>query len=129
MIYLDACAVVKLTRQEAETDALRAWIAQNPRPLASSALVRAEAVRALVGTEPGALPVLHAVLAVLHLRPITDAVLDAAARLPAAALPTLGAIHVATADDLRHALTAFVTYDRRQAAAARAHDLPVVSPA
>jgi predicted nucleic acid-binding protein len=128
VIYLDSSAVVKLARQESETDALRAWLAANPRPLAVSALARTEAARALVRTEPAALPVLWRVLAVFHQKPVTDAVLDAAAHLPGATLRSLDAIHLATAEDLAPVLTWFVAYDKRLADAARSRGLPVAAP-
>jgi predicted nucleic acid-binding protein len=104
MIYLDSSAIVKLARYEPETDALRMWLKANPRPLATSALARTEAARALIRIEPSALQGLRAVLAMLHQNPITDAVLDAAAQLPGATLRSLDAIHLATAEDLASAL-------------------------
>ena len=128
MIYLDSSALVKLARHEPETDALRAWLAANPQPLTASALARTEAARALRRAEPAALPVLRAVLALLHQAPITDAILDAAAALPGLALRSLGAIHLATAEDLAPVLTWFVAYDKRLADAARSRGLPVAAP-
>jgi predicted nucleic acid-binding protein len=128
MIYLDSSAVVKLARQEPETDALRAWLAANPRPLVASALARTEAARALARAEPAALPVLRVVLTVLHQKPVTDAVLDAAAQMPGTTLRSLDAIHLATAEDLAPVLTWFVAYDKRLAEAARSRGLPVASP-
>ncbi|WP_322780942.1 type II toxin-antitoxin system VapC family toxin [Frankia sp. Cas4] len=128
MIYLDSSAIVKLVRQESETDALRAWLAANPMPLTASALARTEATQALIRTEPAALPVLRAVFAVLHQKPITDAVLDAAATLPDAMLRSLDAIHLATAEELAPVLTWFVAYDKRLVQAARSRGLPVASP-
>ncbi|WP_239336619.1 type II toxin-antitoxin system VapC family toxin [Frankia sp. CiP3] len=128
MIYLDSSAIVKLARQESETDALRAWLAANPKPLTASALARTEAARALIRTEPAALPVLRAVLTVVHQKPITEAILDAAATLPGAMLRSLDAIHLATAENLAPTLTWFVAYDKRLTEAARARCLPVASP-
>lgn len=128
MIYLDSSAIVKLARQEAETDALRGWLAANPQPLAASALARTEASRALMRSEPAALPVLRSVIAVFHQRPITDAILDAAASLPGAGLRSLDAIHLATVEDLRPVLSWFVAYDKRLVDAARSRGLPVASP-
>lgn len=128
MIYLDSSAVVKLARQEAETDALRAWLARNPAPMVASALARTEAARALHRTDPAALPVLRAVLAVLHQKPVDDAILDAAAALPGATLRSLDAIHLATAEALAAVLTWFVAYDKRLLLAAQDRGLPVVSP-
>jgi uncharacterized protein len=129
VIYLDSSAVVKLARREAESDALRAWLAANPRPLTVSALARTETARALLRSDPAALPVLRTVLALLHQSPITDAILDAAAQLPDPAVRSLDAIHLATAEELVTVLTWFVAYDRRLAEAARDRGLPVVAPA
>jgi predicted nucleic acid-binding protein len=129
MIYLDTSAIVKLARREAESDALRAWLAANPEPLVASALARTEAARALARTEPSALPVLRAVLALLHQKPVSDAVLDSAAVLPGAALRSLDAIHLATAEALVAGLSWFVAYDKRLADAARERGLAVVAPA
>jgi predicted nucleic acid-binding protein len=128
VIYLVSSAIVKLARQESETDALRAWLAANPRPLTTSALTRTEAARALIRAEPAALPVLRAVLAVLHQKPVTDAVLDAAASLPGALARSLDAIHLASAEELAPALTWFVAYDKRLAEAAHSRGLPVATP-
>jgi predicted nucleic acid-binding protein len=115
VIYLDSSAIVKLAHQEGETDALRAWLAANPGPLAASALARTETARALVRIDPTALPVLQAVLALLHQKPVTDAVLDAAAQLPGETLRSLDAIHLATAELLGEApqLVTVVTRDTR----------------
>ncbi len=129
MIYLDSSAIVKLARREAETNALRRWLARNPQPLGSSSLARTETARALARSEPAALPVLRSVLALIHQRPVTDAILDAAATLPEPTLRSLDAIHLATAEDLRGVLTRFVAYDKRLARAARARGLPVAAPA
>jgi predicted nucleic acid-binding protein len=128
VIYLDSSAIVKLARQEAETDALRGWLTQNRQPLATSALAPTETARALVRSQPDALPVLRSVLALLHQRPLTDAVLDTAAELPGPMLRSLDAIHLATAEDLRTVLTWFVAYDKRLLEAARERGFPVIAP-
>lgn len=128
MIYLDSSAIVKLARREAETRALREWLAANPAPLAASALARTETRRALLRTEPIAVPVLDAVLATVNQAPVSDAILDAAGRLPGANLRSLDAIHLATADELRPVLTWFVAYDARLLDAARSRKLRVASP-
>jgi hypothetical protein len=128
VIYLDSSAIVKLARQEAETAALRAWLAAHPQPLVTSALARTESTRALLRSEPAAVPVLRAVLAILHQKPVTDTVLDAAAVVPGPGLRSLDAIHLATAEELRPVLAWFVAYDKRLAEAARARALPVTAP-
>jgi predicted nucleic acid-binding protein len=128
VIYLDSSAIVKLVRKEAETDALRAWLTANPNPLATSALARTETARALAFSEPKALAVLPNVLALLHQRPITDTILDAAGRLPQTRLRSLDAIHLATAEDLRTVLASFIAYDKRLLVAANNRGLPVACP-
>ncbi len=97
--------------------------------MAASALARTEAARALIRSDPNALPVLRAVLALLHQEPVTDAILDAAAALPGATLRSLDAIHIASAEHLAPVLTSFVVYDKRLAAVALSRGLPVVTPA
>jgi predicted nucleic acid-binding protein len=130
VIFLDSSAIVKLARREAESDALRAWLAvRRSAPLVASALVRSETARALQRGEPAALPLLPAVLAVLHQKPVTDAILDAAARLPGETLRSLDAIHLATAEQLRVGLDWFVAYDKRLHEAASMRGLPAVAPA
>ncbi|MGE5829107.1 MAG: type II toxin-antitoxin system VapC family toxin [Micromonosporaceae bacterium] len=128
MIYLDSSAVVKLVRREAETHALRAWLAANPQPLVASALARTETTRALRCVEPTALPVLASVLALLHQVPLSDPILDSAAALADRALRSLDAIHIATAASLGAGVSWFVAYDRRLAQAAQTEGLAVVSP-
>ncbi len=129
MIYLDSSAIVKLARREAETDALRAWLSANPEPLVASGLARTEAARALMRSEPAALPILSSVLSLLHQKPVSDPVLEAAATLPGTSLRSLDAIHLATAEALLPALTWIVAYDKRLADAARSRGLPTAAPA
>ncbi|HEX5497033.1 MAG TPA: type II toxin-antitoxin system VapC family toxin [Mycobacteriales bacterium] len=126
MIYLDSSAAVKLVRRELETDALRARIGANPQPMVSSVLVRTEVSRALIRTDPSALPNLRMVIATINQVPITDAVLDAAAAMPEPALRSLDAIHLATAMHLSPSW--FATYDKRLVEAARCRGLRVLSP-
>ncbi len=128
MIYLDSSAIVKLVRSEAETSALRAWLAKNPQPLVTSSLARTEAARALTRSEPTALGKLSAVLATFHQKSVTDAILDAAAMLPDPYIHSLDTIHLVTAEALGTALTTFVAYDRRLAALAQKRGLLVESP-
>jgi uncharacterized protein len=128
VIYLDSSAIVKLARSEAETPALRAWLTERRQPLGTSALARTESARALARTEPRALTVLPAVLALLLQKPVTEEVLEAAARLPEPGLRTLDAIHLATAEELREVLTGFVSYDKRLTEAAQSRGLPVAVP-
>lgn len=133
VFYADASALVKLIREEAESDALHAYF--DGADLISSELVLTEiprAVRRAVAREPK-LPLdlllerAGELIDVLALRPLDRALLAGAGALAEPALRALDAIHVASAVDL-DPLGAFVTYDERQAAAARLAGLRTMAP-
>lgn len=132
MIYLDSAALVKLVREERETRALVDWLNEREgQRLVASVLVDVEVPRALRRSQPGVLGAVAATLA-----RIDRIELDAAIRATAAAyvdplLRSLDAIHLATADQLIASgkkVSAFVTYDKRLAEAARSCSLSVVAP-
>jgi predicted nucleic acid-binding protein len=132
VIYLDSAALVKLVREEDETRALVSWLNERAgQRLVASALVDVEVPRALRRSQPGVLGAVAATLA-----RIDRIELDAAVRATAAAyvdplLRSLDAIHLATADQLVASgkdVSAFVTYDKRLAEAARACSFSVVAP-
>ncbi len=133
VFYADASALVKLVGEEAESEALRAFLAD--ADLASSELVLTEiprAVRRAVAREPE-LPLdlllerAGELIDVLALRPVDQALLAGAGALEEPALRALDAIHVASAVDL-DPIEVFVTYDDRQAAAARLAGLRTMAP-
>jgi uncharacterized protein len=133
IFYADTSALVKLVRDEPESNTLRAFIAG--ADLVSSDLVLTEiprAVRRAVGDDPH-LPLdlllerADGLLEAIALRPLDRPLLLAAGALNEPALRTLDAIHVASALDL-HPVDAFVTYDERQAATARLAGLRTISP-
>jgi predicted nucleic acid-binding protein len=64
----------------------------------------------------------------ISLLAITEGVLERASDLDPPALRTLDAIHLASALRIGADLEAFVTYDRRQSAAAEAMGLRVTAP-
>lgn len=132
MIYLDSAAVVTLIREEDETRALVTWLNERAgRRLVASTLLDVEVPRALRRSQPGVLGSVAATLA-----RIDRIELDAAIRATAAAhvdplLRSLDAIQLATADQLVASgknVSAFVTYDKRLAEAARACSFPVAAP-
>lgn len=133
LIYADASALVKLVRDEVESAALRNYL--GGADLVSSELVLTEiprAVRRAVALNPD-LPLdlllarASALIDVLALRPLDRALLAGAGALAEPALRALDAIHVAAAVDL-DPIEAFVTYDERQAAAARLAGLRTMAP-
>ncbi|MGH9062690.1 MAG: type II toxin-antitoxin system VapC family toxin, partial [Acidimicrobiales bacterium] len=70
----------------------------------------------------------RAVVADLDLVPLDRPVQDLACDLADPLLRTLDALHLASAELLGEALTAFIAYDHRLVAAAQAAGLPVASP-
>ncbi len=133
LFYLDASALVKLVRDEAESESLRRFL--SGADLVSSELVLTEiprAVRRAAFHDPGLpLPLLLArtgeLIDAVALHPVDRGLLAAAGALAEPALRALDAIHIAAAVDLLP-LDAFVTYDERQAAAARLAGLRTLAP-
>jgi predicted nucleic acid-binding protein len=123
VIYLDTAALVKLIREEDETPDLVAWLNDHSDDqLVASALVEVEVPRALRRNQPEVLGAVAATLARIDRFEIDAPVRATAAAYIDPRLRSLGAIHLATADHLvasGKTLTAFVTYDKRLAAAAK----------
>ncbi|MFJ7246547.1 type II toxin-antitoxin system VapC family toxin [Kitasatospora sp. NPDC098652] len=131
MIYLDSCAILKLLLPETESSALRTFLSSHgSEGHATSALAQVEVPRALIRI--GAPQQLHDAAAdlldrMLRIR-LSDPILRAAGSFPTRHSGTLDAIHLASAEHLEQALTAFVTYDKRLAEAAEERDLPITAP-
>jgi predicted nucleic acid-binding protein len=133
MLYADASALVKLVREEPETRALLAFVGD--ADLVSSELALTEVPRAIrrAAAHDATLP-LSALLAragetleAVALLPLDSGILRAAGALNEASLRALDAIHIAAAVEVAP-IAAFVTYDERQAAAARLAGLRTASP-
>jgi predicted nucleic acid-binding protein len=130
VLYADTSAMAKLLRSEPETAAARRYLrAPNHQPVLSSELVVTELHRVALRQGPAAPPKAQQLLAGLELRKFTRRLLDHAGQLGPPTLPSLDAIHLATALEFAGELAALVTYDRRLAEAARSHGLHVESPA
>jgi uncharacterized protein len=134
LFYADTSALVKLVREEFESDALRTYL--DGADLISSELVLTEiprAIRRAVAHDPQ-LPLdtllekAGELLDSVALLPLDRALLIAAGAIYEPALRALDAIHVTAALDLTP-LDAFVSYDERQSAAARLAGLRTVAPA
>ena len=127
-LYLDSSAFVKLVVEEAESAAVRAFLADRGVRRVSSALLRTEALRAVRHLGPDALATVREGLRRVDLIGIDDRILDAAGTLGPQVLRTLDAIHLATALAVGDDLEAIVTYDERMVAAARLLGLPAATP-
>jgi predicted nucleic acid-binding protein len=130
LIYLDSSALVKLILAEAESSALRQWLAENSsEPMVSSTLHRAEVARAVWRYEPAALGQCYRLMRRVQRIGMSADLLDTAATVPPQLLRSGDAIHLATALTIKRDLTAFVAYDKRLLAAAGGLGLPAVCPA
>jgi predicted nucleic acid-binding protein len=123
-LYLDASAITKLVVDERGSAALERLVAG--KALATSRVAVVEVTKAVARADPGA-----DAWGVLSRMAFVE--LDAdLARLAGAtggpSLRALDAVHVASALRLVPVIEAFVTYDDRQADAARAAGLDVVQP-
>jgi uncharacterized protein len=94
----------------------------------SSALARAEVLRALLPGGELALAAGRQVLSRVDLVRVNDPVLSQAGIMLPVELPSLDAIHLATAGRIGADLAEIVTYDQHMAAAARAMGYKVSSP-
>src|SRR2546426_8054016 len=126
--YLDLSGIVKLAVREPESDAMRKYLRRR-RPLISSALARAEVLRALLPGGEQALAAGRRALARVDLVRVSDRVLDLAGSLLPIELRSLDYIHLATAARLGAELGDLVTYDERMATAARSMGYKVSAPA
>lgn len=127
-VYLDASALAKLILVEAESAALRSFLRSHPQRFTNrvAEVEVARAVRRLPASEGAPIADAFDGTEVIEL----DAALAArAGAVEPAALRALDAIHLASAMSMGGELDAFVTYDARQADAARARGLTVESPA
>jgi predicted nucleic acid-binding protein len=126
--YLDASALVKLAVHEPETPALEHAVL-NRDALFTSEVGAIELERALARTgNAAALGQTDAVLDAVFLADLTPDIRTRAGRLEPMSLRTLDAIHVATAASLPLPGLDFITYDDRQAHAARGLGLRVLQP-
>lgn len=125
MLYLDSSAVLKLLVDENESMALEGYL-EGKFDVVTSALAVTEVI---IGVRRhGAMPLkeAYAVFETIDLIEIEDAILRSAGTV---GLPTLDAIHIATALTLGDELDALVTYDRRMQEAATALGIEFAAPA
>ncbi len=134
LFYLDASALVKLVREEPESQALSAFL--DGADILSSELALTEvprAIRRAVADDPrlpleALLEQAAELLDTVALMALEQNVLIAAGALTEPALRALDAIHIVAAIELSP-LDGFVSYDERQSAAARLAGLRTMAPA
>ncbi|MBI2238991.1 MAG: type II toxin-antitoxin system VapC family toxin [Actinobacteria bacterium] len=127
-LYLDSSAFVKVVVEETESRALRVFLSRRRARRVSSALLRAEALRAVRHLGPEALATVREALRRVDLVGIDDRILDAAGILEPRIVRTLDAIHLATALALGDDLAQVVTYDDRMTEGAGLLGLPTTAP-
>lgn len=123
-LYLDASALTKLIIDEPQGPALQRTV--QDRSIVSSRIVVVEVVKAVTRASPDADP--SEILAMTTLLEFDATVATLAATTGGPSLRSLDAIHIATALQLGAELESFITYDIRQAEAARAAGLHVLAP-
>lgn len=129
MIYLDTSAAAKLVQHERESAALAVWLtARIGRPLVSSALIYPELIRAVTRHRPELADRAIALAQRIMTVPIAADIVISSATVGNPSVRTLDALHLATAVAIGAELEAFVTYDKRLAAAAEAIGLTVAAP-
>ena len=127
-VYLDSSAFVKIVVAEPESRALRSFLTRRRSRHVSSAMLRAEALRAVRHSGPEVLARTRSALKAVDLIAVADSILDAAGTLEPRIVRTLDAIHLATAIALGDDLEVLVTYDTRMAEGARLLGLAAASP-
>ena len=131
MIYLDSSAIVKMIRPEAESRELVEWLNRRNEPAVTSVLAEIEVPRALRRSSRAHLAAMPAVLARISRIEMDAAVRATAGAYLTDALRSLDAVHLATAEVLvasGKTVSAFVTYDTRQAGAVEPTGIRVEIP-
>ena len=119
---------MKLVVREAHTAALCRWEESREDRLVTSDLAEAEVLRAVRRADPGLTERARRVISTLDVVPLNSTHMERAGTMLPAGLRTLDALHLAVALDLGPALAGMVTYDDRQAQAAREHAVRVERP-
>lgn len=127
-LYVDSSALCKLVAQEDHTAAMHRLWTTHEGDLVSSDLARTEVMRQAGRCDPPRSTEARAVLDALVLVPLLTRITSGAGTLGPPSLRSLDALHLMTALELGDDLQALVTYDHRQAEAARHLGLPVLTP-
>jgi predicted nucleic acid-binding protein len=122
--YFDSSAIVKLSHLEPHTTALIEYLESGEVEASTSVIAQVEVMRAL--RRAGAAH--DQAVTGFYLLALDEEVREEAARLGSPQLRALDAIHLATALSIGDDELEFITYDDRQAEAARREGLTVVQP-
>lgn len=124
--YLDASAVVKLMRAEAQTATLERYLTA-PRVLVSSRMLEIE-LSCVAHRQGLPLALARGMATSIMLLPLDERTIELAQTAFHPPQRTLDAIHLATALQLGDDLDVMVSYDVDQADAARRHGIAVEHP-
>jgi uncharacterized protein len=122
--YFDSSAIMKLAKEEAESQALVDYLDDRALEASTSVLAEVEVTRNLLRCKLDPEDALYG----FYLLALDDDVRQTAAEIDATSMRSLDAIHIATALSIGDRDLQFITYDDRQADAARAAGLTVVQP-
>jgi uncharacterized protein len=125
--YLDASALVKLVVRERETDSLRALLKIHPHRFTNRVAV-VEVARAVGRHETAREAPVEGAFEGVEVIDLDEGITAHARSIGPPSLRSLDAIHLASALALGPELDTFVTYDARQADAARGLGLNVEAP-
>jgi predicted nucleic acid-binding protein len=125
--YLDASAILKLTIEEPESLALVDYLAEHELAISTSVVAEVEVIRSLQRLRASRADQDDAIRG-FYLVNLDPDVRREALRLEPHHLRALDAIHIASALSINDRDLQFVTYDERQADAARSAGLKVVQP-
>ena len=126
LIYADSSALVKLVLDEHESDDLRRFLADTKAALVTSVLAEIEVSRAVRVANLDLLGECSRLLSSCIRITVSGAIIRRATALASGRLPTLDAIHLATA--LRADIDTVVAYDGRLTESAQAAGLSTASP-
>ena len=127
-VYLDASAAVKLVVSEPQSASVRRFVGGQVTRI-SSRILAVELMRAVARASSASLDQARLLLEAMEFVELDVEIAERAARLEPVGLRSLDAIHLASALALGDELDAFITYDARQADAARSLGLMVAAPA
>jgi predicted nucleic acid-binding protein len=125
--YADTSALLKLVHPEAESGALRDWLAQHRAHLLTNSVGVVELVRDAARSGESAVSTARALADRVTVIRLTGDALELAAGIHPASVRTLDALHFASALMVAD-LDVLVGYDRRMLDAARVAGLTTVSP-